>query len=447
MSDTAPIRLLHGVEAGRRWLRRSRGRSLAPQVSPEIAAELEQRFGPGTTPASAVEQILEEVAEDGDQALRRWTVELDREDPDALILGPDLMASAFGRLEPDLQEALTLAADRIRRFHEAEPVDSWTAASLGGRVGQRISPIRRAGVYVPGGSAPLPSSLLMAAIPAQVAGVTELVAATPPPAAPMILAAGHLCGVDELVQAGGAQAIGALAYGTESIRPVDKIVGPGGLFVTLAKRAVYGVVGLDGLAGPTETLIIAEEPADPAWLAADLLAQAEHDPLASALLITTSDSLAARVRGEIRRQIDRLPRRAIARQSLQDQGAVIVVDGLTVAVELANEYAPEHLCLSLAEPERLLNSITSAGGIFAGERSCEVLGDYAAGPSHIMPTGGTARFAGPLSVRDFMKATSLIALDNRTSKALAPAAARLARAEGLEAHAAAADLRTGDDDV
>lgn len=447
MSETAPIRILHDSEAGRRWLLRSRSRSITPAISPDLALDLEERFGPGTTAKSIVETIMSEVANGGDPALRRWTIELDGKEPDPLILGPDRMASAFDALDPDLQEALREAAHRIQRFHEHEPVESWTTEALGGQLGQRIMPIRRAGIYVPGGSAPLPSSLMMAAIPAQVAGVTEIVAATPPPAAPSILAAGHLCGVDEVVQAGGAQAIGALAFGTESVRPVDKIVGPGGLFVTLAKRAVYGVVGLDGLAGPTETLVIADESADPAWLAADLLAQAEHDPLASALLITTSEELAGQVQDEIRRQIGDLPRWSIVRQSLEGQGAIIIVDVLSQAVELANEYAPEHLCLSAAEPERLLGSITNAGGVFVGERSCEVLGDYIAGPSHIMPTGGTARFSGPLCVRDFLKTSSVIALDTPTSKVLAPIAARLARAEGLDAHAAAADLRAGDGDV
>lgn len=447
MSQTATIRLFRGAEAGRRWLRRSRGRSLEPKTPSSLTRDLEERFGSGATAESAVKTILQDVAGGGDAALHRWTVELDGEHPDPLVVGPDRMAAAVEALEPGTKAALRQAADRIRRFHEAEPVESWTTDALGGLLGQRITPIRRVGVYVPGGTAPLPSSLMMAAIPARVAGVTELVAATPPPAAPAILAAGHLCGIDEVIQAGGAQAIGALAFGTESIQPVDKIIGPGGLFVTLAKRAVYGTVGIDGLAGPTETMIIADDSADPAWVAADLLAQAEHDPLASALLITTSEELAGLVENEIRRQLENLPRRGIVRESLEGQGAIILIDDLGRSVGLANEYAPEHLCLSVAEPEQLLDQITNAGGVFLGERSCEVLGDYIAGPSHIMPTGGTARFAGPLSVRDFLKTSSVIALDAITSQSLASAAARLARVEGLDGHAAAADLRAGGVDV
>ena len=298
-----------------------------------------------------------------------------------------------------------------------------------------------------GDSAPLPSSLLMSVIPAQVAGVEEIVVCTPPQPHATTLAAAHLCGIETLFQVGGAQAIAAMSYGTESIRRVDKIVGAGNLFVTLAKQQVYGWVGLDGLAGPTETVVIADSTANPAWVAADLLAQAEHDPMASAILFTADERLAEVVQSQVAEQIESLSRSKIIAQSLSERGGIVLAENLEEAAALVDEYAPEHLCLSVSEPLALADLIRNAGGIFLGERSYEVLGDYLAGPSHIMPTGGTARFASPLSVIDFVKITSWIELDPETSASLSPVAAELATAETLTAHAAAAALRTSGENV
>ena len=300
---------------------------------------------------------------------------------------------------------------------------------------------------MPGGTAPLPSSLLMTAIPARVAGVDEVVVCTPPGARgqvpDVILAAAHVVGVDRLFRLGGAQAIAAMAYGTASVPRVDKIVGPGGLFTTLAKRQVYGQVGIDGLSGPTEAVIVADDSADPAWVAADLLAQAEHDVLATAILLTPSRDLAEAVQVEVARQLEGLDRGDVAASSLAGQGGIVLTPDLETAVRLADDFAPEHLCLSVREPERWAERIRNAGGLFLGEHSFEVLGDYVAGPSHVMPTGGTARFASPVNVLDFTKITSIFALDADTAARLGPTAARLATAESLTAHAAAAELREG----
>jgi histidinol dehydrogenase len=287
----------------------------------------------------------------------------------------------------------------------------------------------------------------MSVIPAQVAGVSQIVVCTPPNPHPTILAAAHLCGLPAVYQAGGAQAIAAMAFGTHSIPKVDKIVGAGNLFVTLAKQQVYGSVGLDGLAGPTETVVIADESANPAWVAADLLAQAEHDVLASAILLTPSRRLAQAVQAAVARQVESLSRAEIIAQSLAQRGGIVLTPDLETAAALADDYAPEHLCLSVEDPAGLAPQIANAGGLFFGETSFEVLGDYVAGPSHVMPTGGTARFASPLNVLDFLKITSIVALDLETSRRLSHSAAELARAETLTAHAAAARLREAADDL
>jgi histidinol dehydrogenase len=281
----------------------------------------------------------------------------------------------------------------------------------------------------------------MSAVPAQVAGVAQIVVCTPPDPHESILAIARILGLEEVYALGGAQAIGAMAFGTERMTKVDKIVGAGNLFVTLAKQQVYGVVGLDGLAGPTETLIIADGSARPAWVAADLLAQAEHDPLASAILLTPEEPLAKAVAAEIEIQLERLSRREVIRQSLRDRGGIVITPDLDTAITLSNQYAPEHLCLALEAPTDWIDSIQNAGGIFVGERSFEVLGDYVAGPSHVMPTGGSARFASPLNVFDFVKITSLIALDDETCTDLVPPAVALAEVETLTAHAASARYR------
>ncbi len=408
-----------------------------------VLTNTERLFGQGVTPVEAVSRILASVREEGDAALRRWSSLLDRHAPTEFRLPAAELESAYRSLPQTLRQAMQLAAERIRRFHLSQPLPNWETKALGGRLGQRCTPIERVGVYVPGGSAPLPSSLLMSVIPAQVAGVKQVIVCTPPRPHESILAAAHLCGLDYLYQVGGAQAIAALAFGSESIPRVDKIVGAGNLFVTLAKQQVYGIVGLDGLAGPTETMIIADEGARPAWVAADLLAQAEHDVLAKAILLTPSPTLAQAVQIEVSRQMEHLSRAEVIAQALEGGSGIVLTPDLQAAAMLASEYAPEHLCLSVADPDALLPYIEHAGGIFLGETSFEVLGDYIAGPSHVMPTSGTARFASPLNVLDFVKITSIVGLDEATSQALSPQAAVIARAEQLSAHAAAAEYRSG----
>jgi histidinol dehydrogenase len=414
---------------------------------PAVLAGTERLFGAGVTPPQAVSQIIASVQSQGDAALRRWSALLDKSAPKDFRIPSQELEQAYRSLPVELQEALQTAAERIRSFHRLQPIPAWETTTLGGRLGQRLTPVERVGVYVPGGSAPLPSSLLMAVIPAQVAGVSQVVVCTPPAPHASILAAAHVCGLETIYQAGGAQAIAALAFGTQSIPRVDKIVGAGNLFVTLAKQQVYGAVGLDGLAGPTETMVIADASARPAWVAADLLAQAEHDVLACAILLTPDAALAQAVQVEVGRQMEGLGRAEIIAQSLARGSGIVLTPDLESAARLASEFAPEHLCLSVAEPEVLAPSIRNAGGLFFGEGSFEVLGDYVAGPSHVMPTGGTARFASPLNVLDFLKITSIIALDEDASRQLSPLASRLAQAEQLSAHAAAADFRAGARDV
>jgi histidinol dehydrogenase len=437
-------------------------------VTPAMLARLETTFGEPINAEEAVKRILRDIRSRGDAALREWSAKLDGFPAEAPIRVPaEALDAALAALDPETRAALEVAADRIREFYRRQPLTSWFTNDLGGTLGQFIRPIQRVGLYVPGGTAPLPSSVLMSAIPAQVAGVKDIVVVTPPQrqkaevkmqnnsashssfsilhsalVSPVILAACALVGVTEVYALGGAQAIAALAYGTESVPAVDKIFGPGNLFVTLAKRQVFGMVGIDGLAGPTETVVIADETAKPAWVAADLLAQAEHDVLASAILLTPSQKLAEAVQVEVGRQMETLPRAEILAQSLPGQSGIVIAQDLDEAAALNNVYAPEHLCLAVADPWALSEKITNAGGIFMGEHSFEVLGDYVAGPSHVMPTGGSARFASPLNVWDFVHIISLIALNPATTAKIAPLAAQIARAEGLEAHARSADFRT-----
>ena len=421
-------------------------------VSQRVLDGIAQIFGEPLTPEQSVTRILKEVRADGDAALRSWTYRLDGLDLRPAPVSKEVIQSALDTIPAARREALELAARRIEAFHRCQPLTSWFTNELGGTVGQIIRPIQRVGLYVPGGTAPLPSSVLMSAIPARVAGVREIVIVTPPdrsfadaslPVDPIILAACAIANVDEVYLLGGAQAIGALAYGTETVRPVDKIFGPGNLFVTLAKRQVYGVVGIDGLAGPTETVVIADEAANPGWVAADMLAQAEHDLLASAILLTPSQQLIEKVEFEISHQLEQRGRAEIIAASLENRGGAVLTRDLDEAIQLANEYAPEHLGLSVSDPWRWVEKVNNAGGIFVGEHSFEVLGDYLAGPSHVMPTGGSARFASPLNVWDFVKLVSLVALDEGTAQEIGPSAATIADAEGLDAHGNAALLRAG----
>ncbi|MCA9958876.1 MAG: histidinol dehydrogenase [Anaerolineales bacterium] len=437
------IEIFSVEEAQKTILRREM--ALEPAVPPALQASLDRLFGRGATPETAVSHILRDVRQKGDAALRDWTLKIDGVQLGSLLVGGLDRESAGQHISVSLYEALQQAARRIRQFHELQPLPNWTTNEMGGTLGQRVTPIQRVGVYVPGGTAPLPSSLLMAVIPAQVAGVPEIVVATPPgkdgKVADVILAAAQICGIETIYTLGGAQAVAALAFGTESVRRVDKIVGAGGLFTTLAKRQVYGMVGIDGLYGPTETAVVADDTANPAWVAADMLAQAEHDVLATAILFTPSRELGTAVQLEIARQLEDLSRAEIIAQSLSGRGGIILTADMDEACQLASAFAAEHTCIAAANPAAYMGKIPNAGGLFVGERSFEVLGDYVAGPSHVMPTSGTARFASPLNVLDFVKISSVIELDDVTSAQISPAAARIATAEGLWGHAAAARKR------
>ncbi len=415
-------------------------------MTPELAAGIERVFGEPLTPDEAVRRLLADVRDRGDDALRHWTQRIDGVSLDDFIVPPESLAAAYEALTPNLRDALHVSIDRVRAFHQKQPMRGWVDwSSDGGALGQIVRPLARVGVYAPGGRVPYPSTLVMCVVPAQVAGVEEIVVATPPgpggEPAQVILAAAHACGVDTVYRVGGAQAIAALAYGTQSIPRVDKVVGPGNIFVVLAKRHVYGIVDIDGLPGPTETMVIADAGADPTLVAADLLAQAEHDTLASAILVTPSRALAEAVQVEVARQMESLSRADVIAESLRGQGGIVLCADLDEAVDLANQYAAEHLCLHVSDPWSLVGRVKHAGGIFLGENSYEVLGDYVAGPTHVMPTMGTARFASPLSVRDFTKIISLFALGEGEAQEIGRAAQTLAEAEGLTAHAAAVAKR------
>ncbi|MFC2021059.1 histidinol dehydrogenase, partial [Chloroflexota bacterium] len=350
-------------------------------------------------------------------------------------------------VDAELLSSLKLAKERITFFHTAQK-DSLLRESTRAGSGWLIRPLTRVGINAPGFRAPLPSSVLMTAIPARVVGIKEVIMVTPPReggVSPTTLVAADIAGVDRVFSVGGAQAIAALAFGTESIPSVDKVCGPGNIYVTLAKKLLYGVVGIDGLYGPSEVLIIADETANPAYCAADLLAQAEHDPLASAILVTASSDFADGVVREVDKQLKDLSQPDLARKSLEERGIVALVAGMDEAIELANLYAPEHLCLMVDRAASYLDRISNAGCIITGEKATVVLGDYIAGPSHVLPTGGTARFSSPLNVTDFVKLTSLINVDDATLKKLGPAAQTLAVAEGLDAHAKAVEKRLKQD--
>ncbi|MEE9573341.1 MAG: histidinol dehydrogenase, partial [Candidatus Neomarinimicrobiota bacterium] len=355
------------------------------------------------------------------------------------------METAEKSIDAKIKEILVKTRDRILSFHKKQPISSWTTNDLGGSLGQIITPIQRVGFYVPGGSAPLPSTIIHSVCPAIVAGVEEIVIVSPPPISPIILATCNLMrdfNVKlKVFRIGGVQAIAALAFGTDSVPKVNKIVGPGNIFVTLAKREVYGIVGIDGIAGPTEAVILADGSADPELLASDLLAQAEHDFLSIPILLTTDPNLANKVKNSIEEQIPKLSRAEIAQYAIENNGGIILVTNIKEAISVINNFAPEHLSIITKDPQEILPQIKNTGGVFLGESSCEVMGDYIAGPSHIMPTGGAAKFSSPLSVLDFLKITSLIALDTKTVQSIAPLAELLARNENLTAHSEAARRR------
>ncbi len=391
-----------------------------------------------------VRQIINEVRQRGDAALFDYTLKFDGVKLTSLEVGREQINAAYNEVDSELLSALKLAAGRIESFHTTQR-DSLLHESAGTELGWLIRPLNRVGVHTPGFTAPLPSSLLMTAVPAKAAGVKEVILVTPPrkdsTVHPAVLVAADIAGIDRVFSVGGAQAIAALAFGTKSIPAVDKVCGPGNIYVTTAKRLVYGAVGIDGLYGPSEVIIIADETANPEYCAADLLAQAEHDPLASAILITTSRPLADEVNREIEQQLKQLSRRTIATEALENNGIIAVVASVDEAIELSNLYAPEHLCLVVDKAASYVDKVSNGGCLFIGENSVEVLVDYVAGPSHVLPTEGTARFSSPLNVTDFVKLTSLVNMDKASLKELAQAAAIIARAEGLDAHARAAEKR------
>lgn len=403
----------------------------------------------GADVSQDVRNILAQVRDAGDKALEDYTQRFDSHsltaDLSSWRITPAQCEAAWETLDGDLRDALTLAADRIRAYHEAQvPEDRDYRDEAGVRLGAKWRPVDAAGLYVPGGRASYPSSLLMNAIPAKVAGVERLVVTTPTPKGltnELVMAAAHLCGVDEVWRVGGAQAIAAMAYGTGRIRAVDVIAGPGNAWVAEAKRQLYGTVGIDMVAGPSEILVIADGESNPQWLAADLLSQAEHDPSSQSILITDDPLLASLVQDEIGMQLNSLKTEKVARQSWDTHGTIIVVESLTEAAELANRLAAEHVELSVADPEPLLEAIRHAGSIFIGRHTPEAVGDYVAGPNHVLPTGRRARFSSGLSVLDFMKRTSFLESGPDALAAIGPAAARLAHAEGLPAHARSIELR------
>jgi len=410
---------------------------------PGLGAQIKQVFGEELSVQEVVDRIIGEVRGKGDKALLDYTKKLDGVRLDSLEVNRQEVVAAYDAINKELVSALEFAARRIRDFHLAceykaglIPVDK--------HLKRQILPLQRVGLYVPGGTAAYPSTVLMMAIPAKVAGVGEIVMVSPPakdgriPASTLVAA--DIARVDRIFKLGGAQAIAALAFGTESVPKVDKICGPGNIFVTLAKKMVYGTVNIDGLEGPSEVIIVADEKADPALCAADLLAQAEHDPLASVILITTSADLADRVDKEIKVQLEKLKRSSTAGTAI-DAGMLVLVDDMAQAVELVNLFAPEHLSIMASDASSVIPKIRNAGCIFIGENSPVVLGDYVAGPSHVLPTGGSARFSSPLGVADFLKVSNIIALDEPAMRELSQAAMVIAEAEGLDAHAQAVERR------
>ena len=416
------------------------------QVSPQTNEQIIKIFGKPLTPQEVVKSIIDDVIKNGDLALIEWTKKLEKNDiTNSIEIEVEQMEAALNSIDTKIKEVLDKTIHRILAFHKKQPISSWTTSDLGGTLGQIITPIQRVGFYVPGGSAPLPSTVIHSVCPAIVAGVEEVIIVSPSPISPIILATCNLMRDYKVnlrvFQIGGAQAIAALAFGTESVPKVNKIVGPGNIFVTLAKREVYGIVGIDGITGPTEAVILADESADPHLIASDLLAQAEHDFLSIPILLTTSQDIANKVRDSVEEQIPKLSRAEKARYAIENNGGIILVTNTKDAILAINDFAPEHLSIITKDQEKILPRIKNAGGIFLGESSCEVMGDYVAGPSHVMPTGGAAKFSSPLSVIDFLKITSLIALDTKTVKSIAPLAEKLAISEELTAHSEAARRR------
>ncbi len=400
-----------------------------------------------------VRTVIDKVRADGDKALVEYTEAFDKVDVKGRIRvrEADINKAFEGISKADIK-LLELSAERIETFHRHQKKESWSYMEDGVRLGQRATPLDRVGIYVPGGKAAYPSTVLMNAVPAKVAGVGEIIMTTPPSSLsgakksssdinPYVLASAKIAGVDKIYRLGGAQAVAAMAYGTKTVPKVDKIVGPGNIYVATAKRMVFGTVDIDMIAGPSEILVISDGTGKAAWIAADLLSQAEHDEIASSILITTSEKMARAVRKEVSTQLEKLKRKAIAGASIEDYGIIIIVKTLAEAARISNRIAPEHLELFVEEPDKLAKKIRHAGAIFMGRYTPEALGDYLAGPNHTLPTGGTARFSSPLGVYDFIKLSSILEFSEKSLKVLGPKARRFATIEGLGAHARSLDMR------
>ncbi len=417
------------------------------QDTERIAALLDRSVTSVPKVEKTVADIIADVRARGDEAVRELTEKFDRRSPvghNGMDLSYEIAASEWQRRAAEARDtvrvALEQAAVRIRAFHAHQVEEGYEIEDAGVRLGLRVSPMQRVGIYVPGGTALYPSSVLMTAIPARVAGVEEIVMVTPG-ASPETLTAAEIAGVDRVFEIGGAQAVAALAYGTQSVPRVDKIVGPGNQWVAAAKRQVFGIVDIDSVAGPSEVLIIADDSADPSWLAADLLAQAEHDVEARPILVTTDEATARAVAAEVERQLATLPRADIARSALQRYGAAVIAGNLEAAVQFANDYAPEHLGVHVQQPHDIVDALRTSGSLFIGSLSPEAAGDYMAGPNHVLPTGGAARHASPLGVYDFRKRTSIIEYSRDGLAAQADAIRRLAAVEGLDAHGRSVEIR------
>ena len=437
-----PLSVIRGVQNAENVLVRIDPLDL-DSLPESVLARTEEAFGKGVTPLQSVHQMLDDVRRDGDSAVLRYAKLLDGSDLEDFRVTDAQMAQARDSVSKELRESLELAAQRVRSFHEATMPSDWIDRKQG--LGELIRPLDRVGLYAPGGSAAYPSTVLMTAVPARVAGVREVILCTPPQRGealnPAVIVAAEIAGVDALYQVGGVPAIAAMAYGTASVPKVDKICGPGNIFVSYAKKLVQGSVDIDGVFGPTETIVLADNTANATFCAADLIAQAEHDPLATAILITTSQKLIDDVDSEVDRMLANQPRGEVAKAALDRQGRVVLVDSLDEAVDLVNRIAPEHLCLLLDDPWSWVDKIKHAGGLFLGEFSPEVMGDYIAGPSHVMPTGGTARFGSALSVHHFLRTMPVVGLSPEEFQKLGQAAVHIADAEGLSGHASAIQVR------
>lgn len=417
----------------------------------QLADILARKYSETADVSAVVTKIIERVRTDGDQALYQLIEEIDHVTLDSLAVSQAEMDAALKTVSPELLAVMEQAKENILSFHQKQVRQGFVSTEESGVVmGQRILPLARVGVYVPGGTAAYPSTVLMDVLPAKIAGVPKIVMMTPTddagnvPAA--ILAAASIAGVDEIYKVGGAHGVAALAYGTETIPKVDKIVGPGNIYVATAKKMVYGEVDIDMIAGPSDVLIVADQSANPRWIAADLLAQAEHDKLAQAILVTTEEALIEKVQAEVDQQLAELPRQEIAAAAIDTNGKIILVKDLAEAIAIANQVAPEHLELSVAEPFALLGKVENAGSVFLGHHTPEVLGDYFAGPNHTLPTEGTARFYSPLSVDDFIKKSSYLYYTEEAMKAVGPAVELFAETEDLMGHACSMKVRRGENE-